>query len=47
MLIIKEIDFTQRKVIGLEIDRELIEVNSTETKLKLLWTIFFIWVFRW
>ena len=36
MLIIKEIDFTQRKVIGLETDGELIEVSLTETKLKLV-----------
>jgi hypothetical protein len=38
MLIIKEIDFTQRKVIGLETDGELIEVNLTETKLKLVFS---------
>ena len=36
MLIIKEIDFTQRKIIGLETDKELIEVSLTETKLKLV-----------
>ena len=36
MLIIKEIDFTQRKVIGLETDGELIKVSLTETKLKLV-----------
>ena len=35
MLIIKEIDFTQRKVFGLETDGELIEVSLTETKLNL------------
>ena len=38
MLIIKEIDFTQRKVIGLETDGELIEVSLTETKLKLVFS---------
>ena len=38
MLIIKEIDFTQRKVIGLETDGELIEVNITETKSKLVFS---------
>ena len=38
MLIIKEIDFTQRKVIGLKTDGELIEVNLTETKLKLVFS---------
>jgi hypothetical protein len=38
MSIIKEIDFTQRKVIGLETDGELIEVNLTKTKLKLVFS---------
>ena len=38
MLIIKEIDFTQRKIIGLETDGELIEVSLTETKLKLVFS---------
>ena len=38
MLIIKEIDFTQRKIIGLETDGELIEVNLTETNLKLVFS---------
>jgi hypothetical protein len=38
MLIIKEIDFTQRKIIGLETDGELIEINLTETKLKLVFS---------
>ena len=36
MFIIKEIDFTQKKVIGLETDKELIELNLTKTKLKLV-----------
>ena len=39
MLIIKEIDFTQRKVIGLKTDRKLIEVSLTETKLKVVFSI--------
>ena len=34
MLIIKEIYFTQRKIIGLETDGELIEDNLTENNLK-------------
>ena len=38
MLIIKEIDFTQRKIIGLETDGKLIEINLTETKLKLVFS---------
>ena len=38
MLIIKEIGFTQRKIIGLETDGELIEVNLTETNLKLVFS---------
>ena len=38
MLIINEIDFTQRKIIGLETDGELIEINLTETKLKLVFS---------
>ena len=37
-MIIKEIDCTQRKVIGLETDGELIEVNLTKTKLKLVFS---------
>ena len=32
MLIIKEIDFNQKKFIGLETDETLIEVNLTKTK---------------
>ena len=38
MLIIKEIDFTQRKVIGLETDGELIEVNLNKSLLKLVFS---------
>ena len=38
MLIIKEIYFTQRKIIGIETDGELIEVNLTETKFKLVFS---------
>jgi hypothetical protein len=36
MLIIKQKEFTQQKVIGIETNGELIEVNLTETKLKLV-----------
>jgi glyceraldehyde-3-phosphate dehydrogenase/erythrose-4-phosphate dehydrogenase len=36
MLNIKEIDFIQKKLIGLETDLELIEITLTETKLKLV-----------
>ena len=36
MLIINEIDFNQKKVIGLETDEKLIEVNLTKNKLKLV-----------
>ena len=36
MLIIKEIDFTQRKIIGIETNEKLIEVNLTKNKLKLV-----------
>ena len=38
MLIIEKIDFTQWKIIGLETDGELIEVNLIETKLKLVFS---------
>ena len=38
MLIIKEIDFTQRKVIGLETDVELIEISLTKTKFKIVFS---------
>jgi hypothetical protein len=39
MLIIKEINFTQKKVIGLETDEKLIEVSLTETKLKIVFNL--------
>jgi hypothetical protein len=39
MLIIKEIDFNQKKVIGLETDEKLIEVNLTKNKLKLVFNL--------
>ena len=39
MLIINEIDFTQRRIIGLESDETLIEVNLTKTKLKLVFNL--------
>ena len=35
MLIIKKIDFIQRKIIGIETDEKLLEVSLTKTKLKL------------
>ena len=39
MLIINEIDFTQRRIIGLETDEKLIEVNLTKNKLKLVFNL--------
>ena len=39
MLIINEIDFNQKKVIGLETNETLIEVNLTKTKLKLVFNL--------
>ena len=36
MLIIKEIDFTQRKNIVLETDSEVIEINLTKIKFKVV-----------
>ena len=36
MLIINEIDFNQKKVIGIKTNETLIEVNLTKTKLKLV-----------
>ena len=39
MLIINEIDFILKKVIGLETDEKLIEVNLTKNKLKLVFNL--------
>ena len=39
MLIIREIDFNQKKVIGIETDEKLIEVSLTKTKLKLVFNL--------
>ena len=39
MLIIKEIDFNQKKVIGLETDETLIELTLTKTKLKIVFNL--------
>ena len=39
MLIIKEIDFTQRKIIVLETDKKLIELTLTKTKLKIVFNL--------
>ena len=39
MLIINGIDFTQRRIIGIETDEKLIEVNLTKTKLKLVFSL--------
>lgn len=36
MLNIQEIDFIQKKIIGLETDSELIEITLAEAKLKLV-----------
>ena len=36
MLIINEINFTQRRIVGIKTDETLIEVNLTKTKLKLV-----------
>ena len=39
MLIINEIDFTQRRIIGLETDEKLIELTLTKTKLKIVFNL--------
>ena len=39
MLIINEIDFTQRRIIGLETDEKLIELSLTKTKLKIVFNL--------
>ena len=39
MLIINEIDFTQRRIIGLETDEKLLEVSLTKTKLKIVFNL--------
>ena len=39
MLIIKEIDFNQKKVNGLETDEKLIELTLTKTKLKIVFNL--------
>ena len=39
MLIINEIDFSQRRIIGLETDEKLIEVNLTKNKFKLVFSL--------
>ena len=39
MLIINEIDFAQRRIIGLDTDEKLIEVNLTKKKLKLVFSL--------
>ena len=39
MLIIKEIDFTQRRIIGLETDEKLIELSLTKSKLKIVFNL--------
>ena len=39
MLIISEIDFIQRKIIGIETDEKLIEVSLTKTKLKIVFNL--------
>ena len=39
MLIINEIDFNQKKVIGLETDEKLIELTLTKTKLKIVFNL--------
>ena len=39
MLIIKEIDFNQKKIIGLETDEKLIELSLTKSKLKIVFNL--------
>ena len=39
MLIIKEIGFIQRKIIGIETDEKLIEISLTKTKLKIVFNL--------
>ena len=39
MLIIKEIDFIQRKIIGIETDEKLLEISLTKTKLKIVFNL--------
>ena len=39
MLIIKEIDFNQKKIIGFETDEKLIEISLTKTKLKIVFNL--------
>jgi hypothetical protein len=38
-LIINEIDFTQRRIIGIETDEKLIELSLTKTKLKIVFNL--------